>query len=143
MCVDFAGADPEELRRRLEEYWHFVQTPEAARVLDEIHASLASKPNVTDRTTDARWLLSHADFMRVEAIGGSGRAYGITFNGLAAQTFQDLVIETTLVARGYPGVSDARHKRREPITLEGRFDASGLEQYLRAWWLERLRQEAE
>jgi hypothetical protein len=140
--VAVSDGDPEELRRRLDAYWYFVQTPETVRVLEEIHASYAPVRDNPDRAADARWLLCHSDFMRVEAIDDTGAACRITFDGISSDTFQDLVIGTVRVARIYLGVCDSRHEARDVIVLEGRFDIVGLEQYLRAWWMERLRQEA-
>jgi hypothetical protein len=139
--VATSDADPEELLRRLDAYWYFVQTPEARRVLEDIHASFAPVRN-TERAADARWLLCHTDFIHFDAAGDTNAACRITFDGLSSDTFQDLVVETALVARGYFGVDEARHEARKVIVLEGRFDIVGLEQYVRAWWLERLRQEA-
>jgi hypothetical protein len=134
-------ASPEELRRRLDAYWHFVQTPEAIRVLEEIHASCPPVRNNNDRAADARWLSCHTDFMRVEATGDNDSVCTIIFDSVSSDTFQDLVIETVQVARSYFGVDDARHDAPDLIVLEGRFDTVALEQYVRAWWAERLRQE--
>ena len=138
----FSDADSKELRRRLDAYWYFVQTPEAVRVLEEIHASYPPERDNTDRAADARWLLCHTDFIRFDAVGDTNAACSITFDDISSHTFEDLVIETVLVARGYFGVDEARHDAREVIVLEGRCDIVGLEQYVRAWWAERLRQEA-
>ena len=62
----------------------------------------------------------------------------VTFDDVAARTFEDLVAATVAMVRGVPGVSDVRHEDRELILVWGVIDGSALQDAVEQWWRERL-----
>jgi hypothetical protein len=136
---------PEVFEQRIRAYMEAQtsRSPEWIEAVAEVHALMGAsrKQQKRHRPQDARLLLSQTDFVRVERFDEGDRGRIITFNDVAAVTFEDLVEQTVDVARAFPGVTDAWHEDRELIMLSGDFDPRALEQSVREWWLERLRHE--
>ncbi len=136
-------ASPVWLEQRLSGYGNFLRSPAAEEALAEGRAVMetARRRRQQERPSDARALLSDPDFVSVERFDDGAREFAITFDDLAASTFEDLVEQTVEIAPTYPGVTDAWHEDRELIVLSGAPDPSGLERAVREWWFQRLQEE--